>query len=406
MKKSKIVRLFLVFVALGIRAATLLAVYSEERRFTPYFNMGVSQGAYIPSKGSFFAGANINASVGLLTKLVERHSLFSLYDLTFAGEGFRFQDTQEFATKDLLHNFNLEYRWQVWDWFRVRPGVSYGLNFTRTATGEIWGNGLYDNKSIGGQLSLDFSSELWEKKFRGGFQYTYRDFAYPNYTDIIREFQGLGTNVELSGGLKDQGFHEFGFSVYWNKIFGRFQYNMLRFKNEKVVESNGSYGSTPQSDSSIILSAGLDRNLWRFEIFPEVSFKVYDSNQNFLLFKSVTDSAPTFAANYYDYTELAFSVPLFLNLTESWALNTALDYRRRSYVDRKPRNEANNFVEGGTQKNNMVVFTAGFRKKLNDISAMTLTYSSVVAISNNTFERYLPYNYSGQKIAVSYNITY
>jgi len=137
------------------------AVPPEGRRFTPYFNMTMAQGGYLPSKGDFFTGANINANVGLLAKIAEKHSLFSLYDLGFNGEGFRFPDTQEFASKDLSHNFNFEYRWQVLESLRLRPAVAYGINYTQTAAGEIWGQGLYDSKTIGGQFSSVIKMQLY-----------------------------------------------------------------------------------------------------------------------------------------------------------------------------------------------------------------------------------------------------
>jgi hypothetical protein len=129
------------------------------------------------------------------------------------------------------------------------------------------------------------------------------------------------------------------------------------------------------------------------------------SNQNFLLFQSATDPSPVFAGNYYDYNEFRANVPFFLNLTKKWALSTGLDYQFRDYLSRQPRTAANTF-DTGTQKNNMFTFNLGIRKKLNDVSALTLTYGSVVATSNNHFERYLPYNYSGQSISLGYQLTY
>lgn len=398
-------KLYSLIIVLMLAAGNLFAVPAESRRFTPYFDMNLTQGAYLPTKGDFFTGANVGMTVGLLSKITDNHSIFTLYNLGFSGQGFRFPDTEEFASKTLSHNFNMEYHWKITDFLRVRPGGSYGFNYTRTAAGEIWGDGLYDSKSIGGQMSVDYLFNLAQKAGTLSLSYTYRSIKFPNYTDIIREFQGLDANTELAGGLKDQILGEVGLSFYWNIFFARFRYNKISFKNEKVVEASGVYGNTKQEDTNTIMSAGFNGKLWIFETSPQVKYTLHDSNQNFLLFQSVTDPTPEFAGSYYNYYELEATVPLFINITKKWALNGGLDYRFRKYSSRQPRDTNNNFA-GGTQNNNMVTLTAGFRKKMNEVSAMILTYSSVVATSNNKFERYLPYNYAGQNISITYQLTY
>jgi hypothetical protein len=392
----------LILLALAAKAS---AVGFESRRFTPYFNMGVSQGAFLPSQGDFFTGANMNMSVGLLSKISENHGIFTLYNLGFAGQAFRFPDTQEFASKTLTHNFNGEYRWQIFSWLRVRPGMAYTINYTRTAAGEVWGEGLYDSKSIGGQLSVDYTFQAFGQDSGITAQYVIRDVKFPNYTDIIREFQGTDANTELAGGLKDQRLTEVGVSAYWGRLFSRLRYNWIDFKNERVVDANGTYGNTKQMDSNTIFSLGFQQRLWIFELAPEASYNQHRSNQNFLLFQSATDPSPVFAGNYYDYNEFRANVPFFLNLTKKWALSTGLDYQFRDYLSRQPRTAANTF-DTGTQKNNMFTFSLGIRKKINDVSSLTLSYGSVVATSNNHFERYLPYNYSGQSISLGYQLTY
>ena len=401
---SKMINKFFIalFIAATLGLNSLWAVRAESRYFTPYFNMGMSQGAFLPSQGSFFAGANLGMSVGLLTKISENHSLFALYNLGFSGEGFRFPDTAEFSSKDLSHNFNGEYRWQVLPWLRLRPGAGYMMNFTRTAAGEVWGEGLYDTKVTSGQLAADTSFEVFGKDTVFMVQGAYRVTDFPNYTDIIRVFKGLNSQSER---LKDQAGLEGTLALTWHKFFSSFRYGISAYKNEKVVESNGTYGNRAQEDTKITLNGGFRGKLWIFETAPSVTYGINRSNQNYLLFKTATDIAPTFQPNYYDYNELGFDAPLYLNFTKKWALSGGLAYKRRDYTQRPPRDGSNAFTSG-TQSNNMVTLTAGFRKKINEISSMTLTYTSVLATSNNRFEKYLPYNYSGQGISIGYQLTY
>ena len=399
-------RLFQISFLIAVLGSQAFGAPLESRIFTPYFNMGLSQGAYLPSSGDFFTGANMNMNVGLLTKIAEKHSLFALYTLGFSGQAFRPQDTSEFDSKDLSHNFNFEYRWQIWKFLRLRPSAAYGFDYTRTAAGEIWGQGLYDSKSLGGGLAVDCPFSFWDKDATATVNWVYRRIKFPNYTDIIREFQGTDAQTELAGGLKDQKFNEFGASLSWNKIFARLRYNFIDYNNERVVESNGTYGTQRQRDSNVILSAGFERQLWIFEAAPEVSYAIHRSNQNFLLFQSATDPSPVFAANYYDYSEIGAGVPFFLNFTQKWALNLGVDWKRRAYNSRQPREGANTFIAGQTQTNNFVTFSAGLRKRMNEVAFMTLNYSYVVATSNNKFQRYLPSNYTGQSIALGFQITY
>lgn len=401
----KTLSIFLAFFSL-VGSGTLWAVPAESKRFTPYFNMNMMQGAFLPTKGDFFAGANVNMSAGLLSKITDSHSIFALYDLGFSGEGFRFPDTKEFGSKELSHNFNGEYRWQIFDWLRARPGANYGFTYSRTAANEVWGEGLYDSKTTGGQLAVDYLFDFFNRNAVFTFLGAYRVVKLPNYSDIIREFQGLSSNSELACCLKDTKAMEGTFSFTWNKAFGKIRYLVNDYEKEKIVESNGKYGTTAQKDTRVILNGGFQGKLWIFETSPNITYTQYRSNQNFLLFKSATDIAPTFASSYYNYSELGFAVPLYMNFTKKTALSGAFDYKRREYTNRRPRDGANNFISGELQKNNMVTLTAGLRRKLNEISAMSITYSSVIATSNNKFEKYLPYNYSGQSIAVGYHLTY
>jgi len=397
--------LFFVIIALFLGSRAYSAPF-ESRIFTPYFDMAVSQGAFLPSSGDFFTGASMNMNVGLLSKISEKHSIFTLYRLGFRGQAFRFQDTSEFDSKDLSHNFNVEYRWKIFDFLQVRPSVAYGFNLTRTAAGEIWGEGLYDSKSVGGGLGLDYLFEFWDHDAVLSANWILRRIKFPNYTDIIREFQGVDSQVELAAGLKDQKFNEFGLKLKWNRYFARFRANVIKFKNERVVESNGVYGTTKQKDSNYILSGGFNHKLWIFETAPMISYGIHRSNQNFLLFQSVTDPSPVFASNYFDYNQVEIGVPFFVNMTKKWALNLGLDWKRRSYSDRQPREGTNTFIAGDKQVNHFITLSGGLRKKMNEVASMFLTYSTVIATSNNKFERYLPSNYSGQSISLGFKLTY
>lgn len=392
-------------LAATLAAQDAAAVGFESRRFTPYFNMTMSQGAFLPDKGAFFTGAGMNLRVGLLSKIVEKQSLFALYNLSFSGQGFRFPDTQEFESKSQAHLFSLEHRWEIGESWRVRPGVFVGKTYTQTAAGEIWGDGLYDNKSVGFQLAGDWFFDLAGKKTTLTAIVSRYGMEFPNYTDILREFRGEDANTELAGGLKDQTMVEYGLMAHRAPFRVKLRMNGIDFKREHVVEPDGTYGAGKQKDSNLYFNAGMDAKLWIFETSPELGWQVHESNQNFLLFQSATDASPVFAGNYYDYKETSLEVPLFVNLTQKWALSGGFTWQNRKYDSRQPRTETNQF-KGGKQTNNMVTLSAGLRKRMNEVSSLMLAWSVVTASSNNKFERYLPYNYTGQGLNLSYQLTY
>jgi hypothetical protein len=392
-------------VTLSLAAADAGAVGFESRRFTPYFNMRMSQGAYLPSQGAFFTGAGMNMRVGLLAKAAEKHSLFGLYNLNFSGQGFRFPDSQEFESKSQSHLFSFEYRWDIGEHWRFRPGVSRGKTYTQTASAEVWGDGLYDNDSLGFQVAGDYSFQWRGKKSVVTAMVSRQKVDFPNYTDILREFRGEDENTELAGGLKDQTLIEYSLGFTRGRWRARARMNNVDFKNEKVVEATQTYGGTAQKDSNLILSGGMEARVWILETSPEVRWQQHSSNQNFLLFQSATDPAPAFAPDYYDYTETAVEVPVFLNLTQKWALSGGLELQSRKYKSRQPRTADNQF-KGGKQTNGMVSLSAGVRKRMNEVSSLFLGWSVVTASSNNKFERYLPYNYTGQSLTLGYQLTY
>jgi hypothetical protein len=398
-------KLLPMMLILTLAAAKAGAVGYESRRFTPYFNMSVSQAGYLPDTGAFFTGTNMNVQMGLLSKIVEKQELFALYNLNFTGQAFRFPDTQEFESKSQAHLFTFEYRWMINDRWRVRPGISVGKTYTQTAAAEVWGEGLYDNKSAGYQLAGDYTFDCLGKKAVVTGMLSRAVVTFPNYTDILRQFRVEGTNTEMAGGLKDQILTEYAVNFHRDRWHARVRINNIAFKREQIVEESGLYAGNKQKDSNIILSGGVEAKMWIFETTPEIRYQIHDSNQNFLLFRSVTDSTPTFSSNYYDYKETLLSVPVFMNLTKKWAVSGGLDWQHRIYNARHPRNEQNEFV-GGKQRSDMVTLSGGLRKRMNDVSSLLITYAVTKSSSNNKFERYLPYNYTGQGVSIGYQLTY
>ncbi len=406
--------LVLVAFTLTPLSSTLSAAVAEDSKiFTPYFDMTLMEAAFMPSAGNIFSGGNINTQVGLLTKITKKDSLFGLYNFNYSGPAFQPQDSKQFTDRDMSHGFNFEYRRNLNERFRVRPGLSLMTDYSRTGANEAWKNGLYNMNSVGGQLAVDYSFDFEKNGFITATIIT-RKIKFPNYTDLLREFQTAGNTSETSGGLQDQSLTQFSLRPNWNGFFGGFTYTLQNYKNQEVVDNSGVYGGSKQKDTNVALDAGFRQTLWIFELSPMVSYTMHRSNQNFVRYKflgatsanlALGNSDVTFVDKNYDYNEMTLSVPMDLNITGKWAIGGSMNITRRTYTARGARDTDNNYTSS-KQKNLMSTLTGSIRKRMNDVATMRLFYSLMVASSNNKFEKYMPYNYTGNTVGVAYQLSY
>ncbi len=392
------------FITAGLAGALRAAAPEDSRIFTPYFDMTLSEAAFLPSEGNIFSGGNINTQVGLLSKITQKDQLFALYNFNYSGQGFAPQDSKQFTDRSMAHGFNFEYRRNLTDRIRVRPGIAIGNEYRRTGANEAWKNGLYNMNSVGFQLAGDYTFDE-EKNGYATLQYLYRSIEFPNYTDLLAEFQQAGSQGNIDGGLNDQSMHQVSLRPAWNKFFGGVTYTVQNYKNQKVVEASGVYGDTKQEDTDLMLDFGFHHSLWIFEMYPMVSYTKHESNQNFMNYKFLGDTSPEFAADYYNFRELNLSVPVDLNITSKWAIGGAMNIQRRAYDKRNARDENNNFTTS-KQTNTMTTLTGSIRKRINEVAMVRLFGSVIVASSNNKFERYMPYNYNGNSFGIAYSLSY
>jgi hypothetical protein len=397
-------------------AVNLYAAVAEDSKiFTPYFDMTLMEAAYLPSEGNIFSGGNVNTQVGLLAKATRKDSFFGLYNFNYNGPAFQPQDSKQFTDRNMSHGFNVEYRRSLGEKFRVRPGVSYLRDYSRSGANEAWQNGLYNLNSRGAQLAADYNFDFERNGFLTA-TYLVRSITFPNYTDLLREFQNADNTAETSGGLQDQSLTQISLRPNWNGFFAGFTYTQQRYKNQMVVDANsGIYGTTKQKDKSTSIDGGFRQKLWIFDLSPMLSYTAHRSNQNFLRYKSalatnfanMADGANevTMVKKNYDYNEITFSVPVDLNITGKWAIGGSMNVTRRVYTDRGARDIDNNYTTS-KQKNLMSTLTGSIRKRMNEVATMRLFYALVVASSNNKFEKYMPSNYTGNTFGVAYQLSY
>lgn len=379
--------------------------------FTPYVCLDLTESVFSYTRGGIFSGGNIDASLGAEFEIFGRNTLYALYSLEYSGPGFHPQDTTNFDERSLSHIMDLEWRFELFDFLVLKPGFNKSIVYRRFGANETWENGLYSNESVGGHLAIDYIFGFTTLTAR----YLFRDIGFPNYTDLFTEFQNANLSSEISAGAADQKFEEFSLGFERGKLKVRASYIAINFENQKVLLSSGLYGDTLQKDENFQSEVSLKLDFWFFKIYPTVKFAVFRSNQNYMRFKylgaSITDVTNpsgdvTFIDDNYSYDELELSVPAeIISSSGRWAILAGIDITRRVYKSRFARDELNNY-KSEKQKNLITRFSAGIKKRITDITSVSLVYGFTVAGSNNKFETYQPYNYTGHSLGLNYRVEF
>lgn len=396
---------FIIAIVFFPVSVAMAAAPENSKVFTPYFDMSLTQSGYIPSNGNIFSGSLIDTKAGFLIAPAEKHSVFSLYSFNYSGPGFNPQDTRQFSERSMDHSLNLEYRYEISDTFRIRPAFNFGNSYRRAGTNESWENGLYNSNSKGFQLSVDYTFDS-DRNGLVVFSALSRKIKFPNYTDLLNEFQNPQANAEVSGGLYDQTLNNYFLRPSWNNFFGSISYTSQNYDKQKVIELSGVYGNRKQKDSEISAEVGMKQELWVFDIYPSLIYTKHKSNQNFIRYKFIGDTSPYPVKNAYSYGELSFVMPVDLKMTSKWAIGGSLSVTKRTYDSRPPRDENNEYMSGDKQSNTFKVATVSMRKMINEMAYVRLFYSITKASSNNKFEAYMPYNYTGSSFGLTYGINY
>jgi len=375
----------------------------------PYYDFQFTQGASIPSSGDWYFTINLVNDFGLITKLYKNHSIIGLYELKYLGPGLKRQEGEKFADRYLDYLFVLRYNWLFGKNLTLKAQFDYLKENRRTVANEAWGLGLYDYNRTGGLVSGE--KIFGQLKVDIGLQYHFLEF--PNYTDLLKEFQQGTEEAESSAGKQNHHLIQLRTGAVYKE--NRFNLNVAiqQYTKQKVItnirQPDGTYYSSElQKDIISTLSAERVQKLrpW-LVIVPSINVKNRTSNQNYQHFESAGSTVPvSYQAKYYDYTQLIIGLPFYFQLSKKWELVTNPEFDYKLYTNRPPRDENNNFVAGEKQRNFLFLLTLAFNKKSSDISTTTFFYTYQQQTSNMKFEKYLSYNYSGHFFGFKYSLRY
>jgi len=383
----------------------------------PYYAFDWTEAVTVPSVGDWFVGSNFATSLGGKYTINPEHALLGFYDLQYRGPGLKTQEGREFAERSMDHNLMLEHRWAVMPGYAVRTRGLFMTEMRRTGSNEVWGKGLYDFRVFGGGVVQDFNlmrvTDL-------SFEVTYQYFSFPNYTDLLQEFQSAGLASELSGGQQDYNNIRFRLDGKFMKIGTAYLgWNMQSYVNAKVIKESLVYSDKKQMDNTIEMGTAWDVTLLPpdpgskaglLSTTPSLKLDFKRSNQNFLRFQYFGDPTPVFVPKNYNYNAVEMSSPIrwvysvgdtggasSLFFSPTWLFT--------GYSNRPHRNKAGDYMHGA-QWTSIVVLTPGVSMAMSRFSTMTLGYSYQLQTSNTKFEKFLPYNYSGQTVFMSYDINF
>ncbi|MEK6544690.1 MAG: hypothetical protein AABZ44_09685, partial [Elusimicrobiota bacterium] len=270
---------------------------------------------------------------GGLYKLHDKLSLFAMYGLNYEGPGLARSEGRLFSERAIKHSFLFEPSLELGPG-RLRTKLFYITEDRRSGTNEIWGKGLYDYDSLG--FSVGYEKTIFDWSV---FPYVrWMDMKFPNYTDLLREFEQGGLTAEIAGGQIDQILTAYGVALTKRPYIIEISYSLSDFDRESVVESNGVYGSNLQKDSTLDASLSGEVTLWRFVLMPKGAYRQKRSNQNYMRFAYFGDPAPVFVPKNYDFNEYSVGGQLHLKVTLTKSIFGSLDLNDRTYTDRPPRN--------------------------------------------------------------------
>ncbi|MBI4738601.1 hypothetical protein HY772_03420 [Candidatus Woesearchaeota archaeon] len=386
---------FLLFVICHLALSPSL-LRAQQKKFLPFYRFTFGEGVSLPSKGDFFASQDIGSQIGSVVKPLDRLQIFGLYDLTYEGPGLMRSEGRLFTERAMRHSFMLEPSVEAPFVGTVRL-KGFGIKENRrSGTNEIWGKGLYDYQATGFSFGID--KEFFGFRFSPAWRFT--KMIFPNYTDLLREFQSGGLNAELAGGLMNQNVQAISLGISRKPFRAGASLSAQKYKKEKVVSSGGTYLNENQKDETTEFTADFDARLWRISLVPNGAYRMKRSNQNYLRFAYFGDTNPTFIAKNYDYNEMSLGARLYLHVTKTKALFGSMSLNDRIYPNRAPRNTDGVYALGEKQKTTWGAWGGGLQWKVSDYSTWNLAYNMVYSKSNMKYERFIPYNYTGHLVGL------
>ncbi|MFH1414670.1 MAG: hypothetical protein ABIH89_01120 [Elusimicrobiota bacterium] len=377
-------------------------------KLAPYYNYKFIEGVSVSPTGDFGFLVNLSNDIGLIVQPVEKHTFIGFYSLKYQGPGLKEQEGREFSERYLDHMFVGRHHWTLPDGTVLKTQYDMIFEARRSGTNETWDNGLYNFNRYGGTAS--FSKMIGKVEITPAFKYHYMTF--PNYTDMLAELRS-GADASASEGKQNHHIIEVGGQAKYKENAGKLNVAQQLYTKQKVavdtVQDDGTYYSSEgQKDLTVTISAKREQELSPISVLiPEVTFVLKDSNQNYQHFTDVTSTSPvSFHADYNDYMDISFAVPVSLGLSKKWSLIFSPSLSYKKYMKRNARAEDGSFYQDKKQTRMLSIYTLGFRNQIGESSSSMMFVTYQTQASNMEYEKYVAYNYSGYSLGLKFQLEY
>jgi hypothetical protein len=239
-----------------------------EVKVAPYYSLQFTEGAAVPTKGDWMFAINLASDLGIILQPSETQRFIGFYELKYNGPGLRRQEGEKFTDRDMDHIVILRHHYRFAESYTLKSQLDYMTEYKRTGTNELWGSGLYDFNRSGGTLTL-------ERKFSPAFSAAvsgqYHLMEFPNYTDLLAEFQSAGESAESSTGKQNHNLYLTGLTLTYGNSRVSADYLLMAYAKQQVVTETVQpdktyYSDTLQRDTVLSLalehSRRLGKRLW------------------------------------------------------------------------------------------------------------------------------------------------
>lgn len=324
------------------------------------------------------------------------------------GGGTLFQESQD-------HFIFLKYIWKVGDTWKIKPKITYKIEWVRETKDEEWKKGLYDYNRLGGGLEI-------EKKFQGYFSSLVITLGrnsnmikFPNYESLKAEKEVSEIPGEKGPGPGDEPFdynsentYISGEFQYEDTVFGKAEYYFTHkdYPDQKILESDLTYGEKKRKDDVRYIFLGVKyvyeesdfsifKSMRDVKIKPAVGINFEmrrkDSNQN------RGDAGNLFFTDYYDYTKICATPFVNLSIDTRFKSYFAYTYGEMKYKERLVQDEDE------TYRTDKICLYSGsidvwFSYRFWKNFSVRCSGNYFIQESNTKFEKGYRYNYTSSTI--------
>ncbi|MFH1715307.1 MAG: hypothetical protein ABH857_03830 [Elusimicrobiota bacterium] len=381
-------------ISLIIIAVFLFNSFSFSAELVTVADAQVLGGQYVFEGAPGTFGGIINFDFVPAIKFTDTFALVPSYYLNYKGT----KDASELAGGDTLFQQSMDHTVIVKavkklnNGFKVKPRVSYRMEWLIETTDEKWGEGLFDyTKTSGG---VEFEKEFSEGKMNNlSFSYDYYAIVFPNYAALSTEY-----GAELAGAtganVLDFNTNEIGLSSKWklsDSVYGMLNYTigLKAFVDQNIVEETGLYINDLRKDTAnmILLNFSMPKQNIIYGI--DYLYSSYGSTQN-----HYDATYLKYIPDYYDYKEHSFGPSCRFKIGSApWTCYASYMLRLRNYDGRLIQDTVGDYGEDNVNVTaHSIILTTEVPVSTSLVFRTSLSYSAQA--SNMKYEQTYRYNFN------------